>query len=184
MELKNVDLVTLNKAAMLIQEHASLGYNLIKVVWTKAEIESVEYVLKNLGYIVNKRKIKSTTIGPDYLMLKIVFIKPQQGPYIFVPIKVLTAVEAKQLAEQNEANCKVLDDISNRLEKENKETLVYKVNEINLNGGLLKFLAERKVKVYQDGDEVKVYLKDYFYWYTNKRSEVNARIIFNNGISC
>ena len=163
MELKNVDLVTLNKAAMLIQEHASLGNNLIKVVWTKAEIESVEYVLKNLGYIVNKRKIKSTTIGPDYLILKIVFTKPQQGPCIFVPIKVLTAVEAKQLAEQNEANCKVLDDISNRLEKENKETLVYKVNEINLNGGLLKFLAERKVKVYQDGDEVKVYLKDYFY---------------------
>lgn len=163
MELKNVDLVTLNKAAMLIQEHASLGYNLIKVVWTKAEIESVEYVLKNLGYIVNKRKIKSTTIGPDYLMLKIVFTKPQQGPYIFVPIKVLTAVEAKQLAEQNEANCKVLDDISNRLEEENKETLVYKADEINLNSGLLNFLSERKVKVYEDGDEVKVYLKDYFY---------------------
>lgn len=163
MELKNVDLVTLNKAAMLIQEHASLGYNLIKVVWTKAEIESVEYVLKNLGYIVNKRKIKSTTIGPDYLMLKIVFTKPQQGPYIFVPIKVLTAVEAKQLAEQNEANCKVLDDISNRLEEENKETLVYKADEINLNSGLLNFLSERKVKVYQDGNEVKVYLKDYFY---------------------
>lgn len=163
MELKNVDLVTLNKAAMLIQEHASLGYNLIKVVWTKAEIESVEYVLKNLGYIVNKRKIKSTTIGPDYLMLKIVFTKPQQGPYIFVPIKVLTAVEAKQLAEQNETNRQVLDDIGNRLEEENKETLVYKADEINLNSGLLKFLAERKVKVYKDGNEVKVYLKDYFY---------------------
>lgn len=157
MELKNVDLVTLNKAAMLIQEHASLGYNLIKVVWTKAEIESVEYVLKNLGYVVSQRRIGG------YSMLRIGFAKLQQGPYIFAPIKILTAVEAKQLAEQNEDNRKVLDDISNRLEKENKETLVYKVNEINLNGGLLKFLAERKVKVYQDGDEVKVYLKDYFY---------------------
>lgn len=157
MELKNVDLAALNKAAMLIQEHASLGYNLIKVVWTKAEIESVEYVLKNLGYVVGQRRIGG------YSMLKIGFVKPQQGPYIFVPINILTAVEAKQLAEQNEANLQVLDDISNRLEKENKETLVYKANEINLNGGLLKFLAERKVKVYQDGDEVKVYLKDYFY---------------------
>lgn len=75
----------------------------------------------------------------------------------------MTAVEAKQLAEQNEDNRKVLDDISNCLEKENKETLVYKADEINLNSGLLKFLAERKVKVYQDGDEVKVCLKDYFY---------------------
>lgn len=157
MELKNVDLVTLNKAAMLIQEHASLGYNLIKVVWTKAEIESVEYVLKNLGYVVSQRRIGG------YSMLIIGFAKPQQGPYIFAPIKILTAVEAKQLAEQNEDNRKVLDDISNRLEKENKETLVYKADEINLNSGLLKFLAERKVKVYQDGDEVKVCLKDYFY---------------------
>lgn len=119
MELKNVDLVTLNKAAMLIQEHASLGYNLIKVVWTKAEIESVEYVLKNLGYVVSQRRIGG------YSMLRIGFAKPQQGPYIFAPIKILTAVEAKQLAEQNEDNRKVLDDISNRLEKENKETLVY-----------------------------------------------------------
>ena len=157
MELKNVDLVTLNKAAMLIQEHASLGYNLIKVVWTKAEIESIEYVLKNLGYAVGQRRIR------DYSMLRIGFAKPQQGPYIFTPIKILTAVEAKQLAEQNEDNRKVLDDISNRLEEDNKETLVYKANEINLNSGLLKFLSERKVKVYQDGDEVKVCLKDYFY---------------------
>lgn len=39
MEIKNVDLVALNKAAMLIQEHASLGYNLIKVAWTRAENE-------------------------------------------------------------------------------------------------------------------------------------------------
>lgn len=101
-------------------------------------------------------------------MLIIGFAKPQQGPYIFAPIKILTAVEAKQLAEQNEDNRKVLDDISNRLEEENKETLVYKADEINLNSGLLKFLAERKVKVYQDGDEVKVCLKDYFYWYTNE----------------
>ena len=157
MELKNVDLVTLNKAAMLIQEHASLGYNLIKVVWTKAEIESVEYVLKNLGYVVSQRRIGG------YSMLIIGFAKPQQGPYIFAPIKILTAVEAKQLAEQNEDNRKVLDDISNRLEEEDKETLVYKADEINLNSGLLKFLSERKVKVYEDGDEVKVYLKDYFY---------------------
>lgn len=52
MEIKNVDLVALNKAAMLIQEHASLGYNLIKVAWTRAEIENVEPVLRNLGYIV------------------------------------------------------------------------------------------------------------------------------------
>lgn len=157
MEIKNVDLVALNKAAMLIQEHASLGYNLIKVAWTRAEIENVEPVLRNLGYIVGSRRIGG------YSMLIIGFAKPQQGPYIFAPIKILTAVEAKQLAEQNEDNRKVLDDISNRLEEENKETLVYKADEINLNSGLLKFLAERKVKVYQDGDEVKVYLKDYFY---------------------
>ena len=157
MEIKNVDLVALNKAAILIQEHASLGYNLIKVVWTKAEIENVEPVLRNLGYAVGQRRIR------DYSMLRIGFAKPQQGPYIFTPIKILTAVEAKQLAEQNEDNRKVLDDISNRLEEDNKETLIYKANEINLNSGLLKFLSERKVKVYQNGDEVKVYLKDYFY---------------------
>lgn len=119
MEIKNVDLVALNKAAMLIQEHASLGYNLIKVSWTRAEIENVEPVLRNLGYTVGQRRIR------DYSMLRIGFAKPQQGPYIFVPINILTAVEAKQLAEQNETNRQVLDDISNRLEKENKETLVY-----------------------------------------------------------
>lgn len=157
MEIKNVDLVALNKAAMLIQEHASLGYNLIKVAWTRAEIENVESVLRNLGYTVSHRRIQ------DYSLLTIGFAKPQQGPYIFAPINILTAVEAKQLAEQNEANRKVLDDISNRLEEESKETLVYKADKINLNSGLLKFLSERKVKVYQDGDEVKVYLKDYFY---------------------
>ena len=157
MEIKNVDLVALNKAAMLIQEHASLGYNLIKVAWTRTEIENVEPVLRNLGYIVGQRRIGG------YSMLRIGFAKPQQGPYIFTPINILTAVEAKQLAEQNETNRQVLDDISNRLEEENKETLVYKADEINLNSGLLKFLSERKVKVYEDGDEVKVYLKDYFY---------------------
>lgn len=163
MEIKNVDLVALNKAAMLIQEHASLGYNFIKVARRKSEIDSVEYVLKNLGYTFSQRKIES-----GYSILEIGFAKPQQGPYIFVPINILTAVEAKQLAEQNETNRQVLDDIGNRLEKENKETLVYKADEINLNSGLLKFLAERKVKVYEDGDEFKVYLKDYFYRYTNE----------------
>lgn len=157
MEMKNVDLVALNKAAMLIEEHASLGYNLIKVAWTIAEVENVESILRNLGYTVSHRRIQ------DYSLLTIGFSKPQQGPYIFVPINILTAVEAKQLSEQNEANRQVLDDISNRLEEESKETLVYKADKINLNSGLLKFLSERKVKVYQDGDEVKVYLKDYFY---------------------
>lgn len=157
MEMKNVDLVTLNKAAMLIEEHASLGYNLIKVAWTRAEVENVESILRNLGYVVGQRRIGG------YSMLTIGFANPQQGPYIFAPINILTAVEAKRLAEQNEANRQVLEDISNRLEEENKETLVYKADEINLNSGLLKFLSERKVKVYQDGNEVKVYLKDYFY---------------------
>lgn len=155
MEIKNVDLVALNKAAMLIQEHASLGYNLIKVAWTRAEIENVEPVLRNLGYIVGQRRIGG------YSMLRIGFAKPQQGPYIFAPIKILTAVEAKQLAEQNEDNRKVLDDISNYLEH-GKETITYKVNDINLNSSLLNFLAEKHVKVHYDGDKVKINLKGYW----------------------
>lgn len=162
MELKNVDLVALNKAAMLIQEDASLGYNLIKIILEKDEIDNTEYILKNLGYIVNKRKIKSTTIGPDYFMVEIGFAKPQQGPYIFAPINILTAVEAKQLSEQNEANRQVIDDISNSLEKGIKETLIYNVDEINLNNSLLEFFKMRHVKVFQDGDKIMVYIKDYF----------------------
>ena len=156
MELKNVDLVALNKAAMLIQEHASLGYNFIKVARRKSEIDSVEYVLKNLGYTFSQRKIES-----GYSILEIGFAKPQQGPYIFVPINILTAVEAKQLAIQSKNNSQVLKDIRIYLEH-GKETITYKVNDINLNSSLLNFLAEKHVKVHHDGDKVKINLTGYW----------------------
>ncbi|MBE7391563.1 hypothetical protein ING78_04390 [Ligilactobacillus salivarius] len=155
MELKNVDLAILNEIAIKIQTSASMGFDYtgLKINCNQVELRNIKLLLKNLGYEI----VSAASI------LMIYFRFPQRGSYISTPIKILTAVDAYQLAEQNETNCQVLDDISNRLEKENKETLVYKANEINLNGGLLKFLAERKVKVYQDGDEVKVCLKDYFY---------------------
>lgn len=156
MELKNVDLVALNKVAMIIQEDASLGYNLIKIVLEKDEIDNAEYTLKNLGYIVNKRKIKSIPTGPDYFMVEIGFAKPQQGPYIFSPINILTAVEAKQLSEQNKANRQVVYNISNSLEKGIKETLIYNVDEINLNNSLLEFFKMGHFKVFQYGDKVMV----------------------------
>ena len=41
-ELKNVDLAALNKAAMLIQEYASLGYDFVETVWEKDKVENIE----------------------------------------------------------------------------------------------------------------------------------------------
>lgn len=160
MEIKNVDLAALNKAAMLIQEYASLGYDFVETVWEKDKVENIESYLKNLGYNIGIKKLKIASSVP-FLILKINFEKPQQGPYIFVPINILTAVEAKQLAIQNKNNSQFLKDIRNCLEQ-GKETLTYKVNDINLNSSLLNLLAEKHVRVYQDGNEVNVCIKDYW----------------------
>lgn len=158
MELKDVDLAALNKAAMLIQEYASLGYDFVETVWEKDKVENIDSCLKNLGYNIDIKKLK---IDSSFSILKISFEKPQQGPYIFVPINILTAVEAKQLAIQNKNNSQFLKDIRNCLEQ-GKETLTYKVNDINLNSSLLNLLAEKHVRVYQDGNEVNVCIKDYW----------------------
>lgn len=157
-ELKNVDLAALNKAAMLIQEYASLGYDFVETVWEKDKVENIDPCLKNLGYNIDTKKLK---IDPSFSIFKISFEKPQQGPYIFTPINILTAVEAKQLAIQSKNNSKVLKDIRIYLEH-GKETITYKVNDINLNSSLLNFLAEKHVKVHYDGDKVKINLKGYW----------------------
>lgn len=158
MELKNVDLAALNKAAMLIQEYASLGYDFVETVWEKDKVENIDPCLKNLGYNIDTKKLK---IDPSFSILKISFKKPQQGPYVFTPINILTAVEAKQLAIQSKNNSQALKDIRNYLEH-GKETITYKVNDINLNSSLLNYLAEKNVGVYQDGDKVKINLKGYW----------------------
>ena len=160
MELKNVDLASLNKAAMLIQEYASLGYDFVETVWEKDKVENIESYLKNLGYNISIKRLKIDSSVP-FSILKINFEKPQQGPYIFVPINILTAVEAKQLAIQNKNNSQFLKDIRNCLEQ-GKETLTYKINDINLNSSLLNLLAEKYVRVYQDGDKVKINVKGYW----------------------
>lgn len=160
MELKNVDLAILSKAAMLIQEYASLGYNFVETIWEKDKVDNIESYLKNLGYNIDIKRLKIDS-SVSFSILKINFEKPQQGPYIFVPINILTAVEAKQLAIQNKNNSQFLKDIRNCLEQ-GKETLTYKVNDINLNSSLLNLLAEKHVRVYQDGNEVNVCIKDYW----------------------
>ena len=158
MELKNIDLAALNKAAILIQEYASLGYDFVETVWEKDKVENIEPCLKNLGYNIDTKKLK---IDFSFSIFKISFEKPQQGPYIFTPINILTAVEAKQLAIQSKINSQALKDIRNYLEH-GKETITYKVNDINLNSSLLNYLAEKNVGVYQDGDKVKIDLKGYW----------------------
>ena len=157
-ELKNVDLAALNKAAMLIQEYASLGYDFVETVWEKDKVENIDPCLKNLGYNIDTKKLK---IDFSFSIFKISFEKPQQGPYIFAPINILTAVEAKQLAIQSKNNSQVLKDIRIYLEY-GKETITYKVNDINLNSSLLNFLAEKHVKVHHDGDKVKINLTGYW----------------------
>ncbi|WP_143453970.1 hypothetical protein [Ligilactobacillus salivarius] len=176
MEMKNVDLAALNYVAISIQKQANIGHNLVNIIWTKGEIDSIEYVLKNLGYKISRRKAK------DRLILKIDFSKPKQRPYIFVPINILTTIEAKQLAEQNEANRQVVNDFKKHLGDYDETTLIYKIDEINPNNDLLETFFVFETKVYQTMKSR--YTLRVVLMICKRKGEVNARVISNNGISC
>lgn len=153
MELKNVDLAILNEIAIKVQTSASMGFDYtgLKINCNQVELRNIKLLLKNLGYEI----VSAASI------LMIYFRSPQRGSYISTPIKILTAVDAYQLAEKNKCNAQVVDAYLHKKFKNCRETLIYKTDEINLNRDFLSYFKQQDTKVYQNGNTITIIINDY-----------------------
>lgn len=152
MEMKNVDLAILNEIAIKIQTSASMGfdYAVLRINCNQFELRNIKLLLKNLGYEIAS--------APS---LMIYFRSPQQGSYISTPIKILTAVDAYQLAEKNKCNVQVVDDYLQKKFTNHIEILIYKTDEINLNRDFLNYFKQQDTKVYKNGNTITIIINDY-----------------------
>ena len=158
METSHIDLAILNYAANSIRLDADKGKTSTYIYCFNSIAEQIAPLLENLGFTTKIKKYNGYVIKSvegTMVVLTIDFTIPQQSQITsYLPIEILTAIEAKKLADNNKGNAEIIESIEKEIQKgfktQDVRFLTLNKEKVHLNAGFLDYLHSADVGPYLD----------------------------------
>ena len=167
METSHIDLAILNYAANSIRLDADKGKTSTYIYCFDSIAEQIAPLLENLGFTTKIKKYNSYVIKSvegTMVVLTIDFTIPQQSQITsYLPIEILTAIEAKKLADNNKGNAEIIESIEKEIQKgfktQDVRFLTFNKEKVHLNAGFLDYLHSADVGPYLDDKTITFKIK-------------------------
>ena len=168
METSHIDLAILNYAANSIRLDADKGKTSTYIYCFDSIAEQIAPLLENLGFTTKIKKYNGYVIKSvegTMVVLTIDFTIPQQSQITsYLPIEILTATEAKKLADDNKVNAEAIKSIEKErnkgFETHDVRFLTLDRDKVHLNSGFLDYLLNTEVGPYADDKTVTFKIKN------------------------
>ena len=167
METSHIDLAILNYAANNICLDADRGEASTFIYCFDSIATQIASLLEKLGFTTEIKEhngyvIKS--IEGTMVVLTIDFTIPQQSQITsYLPIEILTAIEAKKLADNNKGNAEIIESIEKEIQKgfktQDVRFLTFNKEKVHLNAGFLDYLHSADVGPYLDDKTITFKIK-------------------------
>lgn len=167
METSHIDLAILNYAANSIRLDADKGKTSTYIYCFDSIAEQIAPLLENLGFTTKIKKYNGYVIKSvegTMVVLTIDFTIPQQSQITsYLPIEILTAIEAKKLADNNKGNAEIIESIEKEIQKgfktQDVRFLTFNKEKVHLNAGFLDYLHSADVGPYLDDKTITFKIK-------------------------
>ena len=167
METSHIDLAILNYAANSIRLDADKGKTSTYIYCFDSIAEQIAPLLENLGFTTKIKKYNGYVIKSvegTMVVLTIDFTIPQQSQITsYLPIEILTAIEAKKLADNNKGNAEIIENIEKEIQKgfktQDVRFLTFNKEKVHLNAGFLDYLHSADVGPYLDDKTITFKIK-------------------------
>lgn len=167
METSHIDLAILNYAANSIRLDADKGKTSTYIYCFNSIAEQIAPLLENLGFTTKIKKYNGYVIKSvegTMVVLTIDFTIPQQSQITsYLPIEILTAIEAKKLADNNKGNAEIIESIEKEIQKgfktQDVRFLTLNKEKVHLNAGFLDYLHSADVGPYLDDKTITFKIK-------------------------
>lgn len=167
METSHIDLAILNYAANSIRLDADKGKTSTYIYCFDSIAEQIAPLLENLGFTTKIKKYNGYVIKSvegTMVVLTIDFTIPQQSQITsYLPIEILTAIEAKKLADDNKVNAEIIESIEKEIQKgfktQDVRFLTFNKEKVHLNAGFLDYLHSADVGPYLDDKTITFKIK-------------------------
>ena len=167
METSHIDLAILNYAANSIRLDADKGKTSTYIYCFNSIAEQIAPLLENLGFTTKIKKYNGYVIKSvegTMVVLTIDFTIPQQSQITsYLPIEILTAIEAKKLADNNKGNAEIIESIEKEIQKgfktQDVRLLTLNKEKVHLNAGFLDYLHSADVGPYLDDKTITFKIK-------------------------
>ncbi|MDO5005667.1 hypothetical protein [Ligilactobacillus salivarius] len=167
METSHIDLAILNYAANSIRLDADKGKTSTYIYCFDSIAEQIAPLLENLGFTTKIKKYNGYVIKSvegTMVVLTIDFTIPQQSQITsYLPIEILTAIEAKKLADNNKGNAEIIESIEKEIQKgfktQDVRFLTLNKEKVHLNAGFLDYLHSADVGPYLDDKTITFKIK-------------------------
>lgn len=167
METSHIDLAILNYATNSIRLDADKGKTSTYIYCFDSIAEQIAPLLENLGFTTKIKKYNGYVIKSvegTMVVLTIDFTIPQQSQITsYLPIEILTAIEAKKLADNNKGNAEIIESIEKEIQKgfktQDVRFLTLNKEKVHLNAGFLDYLHSADVGPYLDDKTITFKIK-------------------------
>ena len=167
METSHIDLAILNYAANSIRLDADKGKTSTYIYCFDSIAEQIAPLLENLGFTTKIKKYNGYVIKSvegTMVVLTIDFTIPQQSQITsYLPIEILTAIEAKKLADNNKGNAEIIESVEKEIQKgfktQDVRFLTFNKEKVHLNAGFLDYLHSADVGPYLDDKTITFKIK-------------------------